>query len=182
MRTRRRQICGPCSMIPPAFDDALIPFRYAMPVDYMVQALKYNGEVVYSRVLGSLLASAARDAGVAMPDCLIPLPLHPSRFIERGFNQAAKIARFCARELSLPIDERLLCRIRATDSQVELSKAQRKKNVDNAFTVGRMCNYRHVAIVDDVVTTAATVQSAALTLRRAGIEHVSVWAVARADH
>jgi ComF family protein len=135
--------------------------------------------------LGVLLAQCAEARGVALPKMLVPVPLHRSRLRERGFNQAAAIARYAGRMLEIPSARRLVKRVRNTPSQTSLDMAQRHQNVRGAFEVSgerslrRLLDAGHVAIVDDVVTTGSTVNELRAALYAAGVRQVDVWAVAR---
>ena len=155
---------------------------YAPPVDAMIQALKYGGQLAIGRVLGRLLARGAADFGLQLDvDCVLPVPLHPHRHAGRGFNQSAEIARYAARGLSLPVEPRLAVRLRETRPQVGLATAERRANLQDAFA-GRpgLVRGRRIAIVDDVITTGSTVAELARALRQAGAASVDVWCVARA--
>jgi ComF family protein len=165
---------------PPPFDGACVPFRYAYPLDQLLRAFKYRGILSYGRVLGCLLASHVAARGAPLPERIIPVPLHPSRHRERGFNQAHELAMPVSRSLSIPLDDRLCRRIRATDDQTELDARQRRRNVYRAFEVlGRM-QLRHVALLDDVLTTGSTASELARVFKQAGVKTVEIWAVARA--
>jgi ComF family protein len=159
---------------------AFAPFRYGWPIDALVRGFKYHGRLAHGRVLGTLLADAALESPVAMPHLLVPVPLHPSRERERGYNQAWELARVVARRLGLPADPTLCVRTRATPPQATLDAAARRANLAGAFEVARAPGVAHVAIVDDVLTTGATAAALAGALRARGVERVDVWTVARA--
>ena len=122
-----------------------------------------------------LAASAA-----TRPDCLVAMPLHPARLRERGYNQATELARPIARALNIPIDYQHCQRQRATAIQSDLPASERPRNVKGVFSVVKKIPVRHVVIVDDVMTTGATVAELATTLRNAGVERIDVWVCARA--
>ena len=158
-------------------------FDYAFPLDRLVQALKYEGALANARVLGHALAQslrrAAREADV---DAIVPIPLHRARLVERGFNQSLEIARTVRTSLGLALLPAALERTRATAAQVGLARAARRDNVRGAFAGRRACvEGRRLALLDDVVTTGATVAEAAVALRAAGARHVDVWCLARAS-
>ncbi len=114
------------------------------------------------------------------PDIIIPVPLHPSRYRERGYNQSLEIARTVSKRLELPLDYRHCIRTHATHSQTELTALQRRSNMRKAFAILKPIPYEHVAILDDVVTTGATVNELAKVLRKSGVKRIDVWACARA--
>lgn len=164
---------------PPIFSRVLIPFAYAYPIDHFVRALKFYGERRYARILGNLLADAQPIGGFPPPQCLIPVPLHAARYRERGFNQAREIARYAALNLALPIEADCLKRVRVTDAQSGLALAARRDNVRGAFGVLRPPRARHVALVDDVLTTGSTAAEAARALFAMGVEKIELWCAAR---
>jgi ComF family protein len=155
---------------------------YAPPVDTLIHALKYGGELAIGRVLGTLLARGVAELGLHLDvDCVVPVPLHPLRHAERGFNQSAEIACFAARRLGLPLEPRLAVRCRDTRSQVGLPPADRRINLRDAFAAdSARLRRRRIVIVDDVMTTGSTVAELSRTLRRAGVASVDAWCVARA--
>ena len=162
-----------------------LPFDYAEPVAGFIQALKFRGDWRQGRVLGALLAATRAASGVPLPQAVLAVPLHPSRYRERGFNQAELIASSAARWLSLPLIDQVLRRSRATIAQTTLDAAQRRSNLRGAFELEDKAWRdatlpRHVAIVDDVVTTGATLADAVRVLRSAGVHTVEAWAIARA--
>jgi ComF family protein len=110
------------------------------------------------------------------------VPLHRERLIERGYNQAEEIAILWSREFGIPVEHKALTRLRATPTQSGLSATQREENVRMAFAYHARRDYRHVAIVDDIITTGSTVGEITKTLHRAGVEYVEVWALARVYH
>jgi len=159
--------------------------RYEPPVDQLIRELKYQGVISNARVLGVLLAQRVRERAAPLPGLLVPVPLHPARLRERGFNQAAAIARHASRMLEIPVAPRAVRRVRDTPSQTTLDVSQRHQNVRGAFAVGgerplcRLLDAGHVAIVDDVMTTGSTLQELREVLLSAGVSRVDLWAVAR---
>jgi ComF family protein len=146
----------------------------------MIRLLKYHNGLRLARVLA--LAGVEHFApphGVGRP-LLTPVPLHPGRVRERGYNQSLEIARVLARRLDLPLAPRLVRRLRATPPQVGLDPIQRRRNVRGAFALAGDVEGRHVVIVDDVLTTGCTASEIARCLRRGGAESVGVWVIARA--
>jgi ComF family protein len=164
----------------------LVPLRFEYPVDDMIRRLKYHGAVEHARVLGVVLAAAARDRAAPLPRLLVPVPLHAARLRERGFNQAYALARYAGRMLEVPYARSLVRRVRDTPSQTALDVAARRHNVRGAFAVTgpraqtRLLEAGHVAIVDDVMTTGSTVAELRAVLLAAGVRQVEVWAAARA--
>lgn len=172
--------CGACLKRKPRFDAALCAYRYAYPVDHLVQALKYGGSLAPARVLASLLARRIEATAISLPSILIPVPLSEPRFRRRGYNQAIELGRHLHRRLGIVLCTDLVTRVRDTPEQAGLDRKQRRKNIRGAFTAHRRIAGAHVAILDDVVTTGSTVNELAKVLKRAGAKRVEVWAVARA--
>lgn len=172
---------------PLPFDSAFCLFHYRDPVDQMITRLKFHADLVFARVLGTLFARAWRTAGRELPECIIPLPLHRQRYRERGFCQTTAIARHIAGRLrdarGRPIAVRtdLLQRVRATRAQSGLSATERAANLDSAFAVAGCGQVpRHLALLDDVLTTGHTAMAAVAALQDAGATRVAVWCCARA--
>lgn len=173
-------LCGNCMRTPPFFDGIVSAYAYRYPLTDLIQALKYKQKLIVARELGLRLAQKIILNNRALPDCIIPIPLHRRRFIGRGYNQAHEISRVLASQLQLPIDNGLVRRARPTRPQFELSAKQRHKNVTGAFVLLREPGYKTVAIVDDIVTTGATVNEVARLLKGAGVQNVAVWTCALA--
>jgi ComF family protein len=156
----------------------LAPLAYGAPLDHYLHAFKYRGARALGRALGLLLAPSLRPAAVRL-DGLVPVPLHRARLRERGYNQAREIARTLGRELELPLVERGIVRRRAGEAQARQGAAQRRAGIARAFAVTRNCSGRRLAIVDDVITTGATVNALAAELLAAGARVCVAVAVAR---
>jgi ComF family protein len=179
LATETENECGSCVADPPGFTRTLVPFRYDEPIKHLIHALKFNQKLYVARVLGELMAEHYAQQG-AHPDVIIPVPLHPGRLRTRGFNQALELARPIAARLRIPINVRACARTRGTVAQSDLPATQRAKNIKGAFEVRERLPVRSVAIVDDVMTTGATVDELARTLTANGVEDVQVWVCARA--
>ena len=173
--------CGACQKAPPAFSRSIALYRYAPPVDHFIRELKFRQQLGLARLLGEHLTERV-VLERARPDRIIPVPLHPARLRERGYNQALEIARPVARTLGVPLDFLAMQRVRATVPQTGMALAARRKNVRNAFRLRepRLLKGLHVAVVDDVMTTGSTAEAAAQCLLAAGAEKIEIWVVARA--
>jgi ComF family protein len=176
-------LCGHCISKPPRFDYCYSLFRYENEIIHLVRQLKFGEKISYARSLGELLCcrlQAEIERTNEMPDCLLPVPLHNSRLRQRGYNQSIEIARVLASRLAIPVDYDMVRRQRHTEAQSGLNAKQRHKNISNAFTISGQVKYKHVLIIDDVVTTGATVNELARLLKRNKVERVGVLSVARA--
>jgi ComF family protein len=171
-------VCGRCLARPPAFDATRAALWYRFPADVMVQALKFRSELALARFFGTLLVEQ-RGAGAGRVDLVLPVPLFARRLRERGFNQAMEIARPIARATGARLAPELCERIRDTRAQLELPLEERRRNVAGAFRCPGLLAGASVALVDDVMTTGATLDEVAATLKRAGAERVVNWVVAR---
>ena len=150
-------------------------FASAEPVDAMIQGFKFNDQLHLGRLLARLALPVFADE---TPSALIPIPLHRKRLRQRGFNQAAELAKFRSRQYSIPVLPNALQRIRATAVQSTLPGNERLANVAGAFAAKGILP-AHVALVDDVYTTGATCQAAAEALLQYGVKRVDVWCLAR---
>ena len=172
--------CGACIKRKPRFDRVICAFRYTYPLDHLIRGLKYRNAASYARVLGDLLAMRIRHRHEHLPELIIPVPLATGRFRERGFNQALELGRQLERHLRVPMRTDVIVRTRETPEQAGLDQKTRRKNIRGAFEAVNTLAERHVAVVDDVVTTGSTANEVAKVLKRAGARRVEVWAVARA--
>ena len=170
--------CGRCLVEPPTFSRVITAMSYRFPADAAIRRLKYGGQVALARPLGALLAE--RVGTEPMPDLIVPMPLSPQRLRARGFNQALELARVVSSSLGTAIDARRCVRIRDSVPQALLPWSERRRNVRGAFEWhGQLAG--RVAIIDDVLTTGATLDELAKTLKRAGAAEVCGWTVARTE-
>jgi ComF family protein len=177
--------CDACRRTPPPYAFARAVARYQDGMREGIHALKYGGRAVVATPLGRLLAETGPGVLPAPPrewaEGLVPVPLHPARFAERGFNQAELLAAPCGTAWRLPVLGHALVRTRATRPQTDLDAAARRANVRDAFRVARPAEVagRRLLLVDDVLTTGATAGAAARALRAAGATAVGVLTLAR---
>lgn len=171
--------CGHCLAHPPHFDRTVALWTYAFPVDQLVQALKYGHQLAVGRFLGEALLKAL-PADRPWPDLLLPVPLSAGHLKARGFNQAVEIARPLTRTLGVPLALDVCIRSQETAPQASLPWKARQKNVRGAFECQVDLTGKHVAVIDDVMTTGATLNELARTLKKHGAASVTNWVCARA--
>ncbi|HLP98870.1 MAG TPA: ComF family protein [Sideroxyarcus sp.] len=171
------EVCGECLRQPPPFDHTVAAFSYSFPLDKLIQALKFDEQLI----LADYLADAVARLITVRPDGIVALPLHASRLRERGFNQSLLLARRLSQRLNIPLLGGICERVRDTPPQSSLPWKERDKNMRRAFSCTATENIRgrHIAIVDDVMTTGASVGELARSLKQAGAAEVSAWVVAR---
>ena len=171
-------VCPACRLNPPRWQKLVAPLQYrGLTREYLLQ-LKYTDATYHARSLCRQAITAFRQQ-YPRPEILLPVPLHSQRLLERGYNQALEIARLLSTELGIEVDRRALTRRHATAQQSGLSAPQRAANVARAFAYSTRRDYRHVAVVDDIVTTGSTSAEITQVLHRAGVEFVEIWALAR---
>ncbi|MGE5794017.1 MAG: ComF family protein [Bacteroidota bacterium] len=168
--------CGACTTRPPSFDATLAPWRYEFPVDRLVLALKFGRRLALAEAFGAALAERAAGRRV---DALVPMPLGRARLAERGFNQALEIARHLARLTGIALAPAIAHRVRDTAPQTGLPHDERAANVRGAFACDADGAGRTFAVIDDVMTTGASLEELARTLKHAGAARVENWVVAR---
>jgi ComF family protein len=169
-------VCGACLDRPPRFERVEAVFAYRFPVDALIQAYKYGRRLALARLLGELLArEVTRDV-----DAIVPMPLAPRRLAERGFNQALEIARVIAQATGIPLIGDACRKTVDTPPQAALPWKERARNVRRVFVCDAGFDGERVAVVDDVLTTGATLNELARVLRKAGAGSVNGWVVARA--
>ena len=176
--------CGPCLKQPPAFERVAVPWTYGFPVDSLITRFKHSAKWPFGHLLAELLARFLLhrfDEDLDRPDTLVPVPLAVKRLRQRGFNQAAMLAGWLGTRLDIACDEKLLLRVQDTSAQQGLKAEARKKNLRNAFALAPDATIkgRHLALVDDVLTTGATAQALARLLMDAGAARVDVYCLAR---
>lgn len=168
-------VCGRCLNKPPHFDHTVAPYAYAFPLDKLIHAFKFGAQLQLAHQLARQIADTVEQR----PDCIVPMPLHPARLRERGYNQSLLLARELGAQLELPVLAQACQRTRNTAPQSELPWKERGRNMRKAFAASDVVSGKHVAVVDDVMTTGATLNELAQALRRAGATGVSNWVVAR---
>jgi ComF family protein len=169
------EICGHCLTHPPRFDRSMAVFAYAFPVDKLIQALKFEERLSLIDGFAEKLAPHIDHR----PDYILPMPLHLARLAHRGFDQSLELAKQLSSRLDIPLLARACRRIRDTAPQSGLPWKERKKNMHDAFACTEDMTGKHVALLDDVMTTGASLNELAKTVRRAGACEVSAWAIAR---
>jgi ComF family protein len=174
-------LCGTCLKRPPSFSIVHAAGMYQGSIKDAIHQLKYRNQLTLAKPLGQLLGKivAAKD-NAFVPDCIIPVPLHPDRLRGRGYNQALEVARPIARQLGSPIDTTLLQRSRNTQQQQGLSAIERKRNLRDAFSLVSKISTLKVLLIDDVMTTGETVRECSRTLLAGGVAEVQVAVVGRA--
>lgn len=170
-------VCGACLKRPPHFDATHAVFRYEFPVDRLIQSLKYAHRLAGADFLGGILA---RTAPPCRPDLVLPVPLAPARLAQRGFNQALEIARPLARALGAALEIDHVRRSHATPPQASLPWKERARNIRHAFTCDIDLRGKTLLLVDDVMTTGATLDELARTLKAHGAARVENCVLARA--
>ena len=169
-------VCGACLKSAPRFDGTLAPFAYAFPVDKLVQALKYQHRLAVAKFLAAAMLAGPRPTG----DLMVALPLSTPRLRQRGFNQAAEMAKPLARALGVPLGLDGFSRRLDTAPQATLPWKERRRNVRHAFECDVDLAGRAVIVIDDVMTTGATLDAFAGALKDHGARRVTNWVAARA--
>jgi ComF family protein len=181
--------CGQCQKTRPPFDRVVAPYRYAWPMDKMIQQFKFSGNLTMGRVLGTLLALHLQSGGIAAGEewqssgnsiVVVPVPLHRRRLRERGFNQANELGRSMGRVIPINLCPDLCERVRDTPAQSGKKSADRVANVRQAFALRVDKAPDQLILLDDVMTTGSTCAELATTFRMRGTRTVIVWCLARA--
>lgn len=174
------EVCGECLRESPSFDSTLASYRYDFPLDRLLQSFKFHGGLGLSQLFAKSVVERVRSSQTALPGLIVPVPLAKRRLVERGFNQSGVLAKEVAKALGVRCDVFALEKTRETVPQAGLDRAARRKNVKGAFACTLPLAGAHVAVLDDVMTTGATVGEAARALKAQGAARVEVWVVARA--
>lgn len=170
------QLCGSCISSSPDFDATTSVFLYDYPIDAMMQRYKYGNMLNLGHTFGQLLSEKLSLENI---DLIIPMPMHPTRLKERGFNQALEIAKVLTKNCKDKLDYKNVERQTLTPPQASLPLKERVKNIKGAFKVEADLTGKKIAIVDDVMTTGASLNELAKTLKKAGASHVECWVIAR---
>lgn len=171
------EVCGHCLTHPPLFSRTIAVFGYAFPLDKLIQGMKYGEQLQLAHAFAKKLLQRIDKSD--LPDYIIAMPLHPAKLRERGFNQSLLLASTISRELKLELLPNACRRVRDTPPQSVLPWKERKKNVRNAFCCDIDLTGKSVALVDDVLTSRASLDALADAVRRRGATEISAWVVAR---
>ena len=169
-------LCGSCINAPPDFDVTCAVFLYQFPIDAMMQRYKYGNSLNIGERFGQFLSEKVNLKNI---DLVIPMPMHPARIKQRGFNQALEIAKVLVKNQPEKLDYKSALRQKLTPPQASLPLKQRVKNIKGAFKVIGDFSGKRIAIVDDVMTSGASLNELAKTLKKAGAVHVECWVIAR---
>ena len=175
--THAGEVCGHCLSDPPLFSRTTAVFGYSFPLDKLIQNMKYGGQLALPSAFAKKLVE--RIDSNNLPDFVIAMPLHPAKLRERGFNQSQLLAAAVARELKLELLTSACRRLRDTPPQSALLWKEREKNVRNAFSCDMDLTGKRVALVDDVMTTGASLNALAKAVTKKGAIQISAWTIAR---
>ena len=172
--------CSACQQLPWLSDQVICFVHYASPIDYLIKKMKFGHKLSAAKVLGRLMGQQIVQGDLELPDAILPVPLHKKRLRTRGFNQAQELYREINKVIAIPLMKGVE-RVVYTEAQTLVKGDERAKNLQGAFSavLGKDVP-KHVVILDDVVTTGATSNELSKILKAAGVEKVTVWAVARA--
>lgn len=173
---KRCVLCAKCQLFEHDFHKIYSVFYYQWPVSQWLQGLKFSQQLFYARLFGQYLNQAISHwyPDDNKPDVLVPVPLSSKRHKHRGYNQVSEILRFVLRQ-KIPVCDTLCRRIYHTKAQARLNAQQRQANVKGAFQLQGQIPYRHIALVDDVITTQATIESLSAEFKQAGVDRIDVW-------
>ena len=176
-------VCGQCLNNEPNYSQCVSLFTYTFPINTLISDFKYNKRRHFGKLMAKMLAikiaEGLENKIIPKPDILIPVPLHINRFDTHGFNQSEDICTDLSKHLKTPVDRKSLQRTINTPSQTALSKKERQKNLQQAFQIQKAFNGEVIALVDDVITTGATIEHLSALLLNAGAKEVIVWSLAR---
>ena len=174
-----RARCVNCVRQAPTYDSSVTLFQYKKPVDILFNRLKHHRDITVAATFATMLANKIIASGEPLPDIIIPIPLNWKRQLMRGFNQSQCIAMLLGGKLGVTVDTESLARVTNTAPQQGLSRSERLKNLDRCFHAEKSVRNKNVAIVDDVITTGATMDAAATALYIRGTKTIAAWSIAR---
>ena len=173
------QTCASCSRYPSYCQRSLCALIYAPPVDRLILRLKQGSDLCSALTLASVFVRKLKQVDTPLPDAIVPVPLYWRRQLSRGFNQSQTLALFVGERMAVPVKRRWLTRARNTRPQQGLKRSQRRTNLKRCFVANPAVSGRHIALFDDVITTGATMEAAAIALKDAGAKTIVVWGIAR---
>lgn len=176
------RLCPECCAEEKPYDYCEVGTHYTFPSRQIATNLKSNNKRYLAKLMAhTIIQKRVKLSGCTLPDLICSIPMHPQKIKLKGFNHASLIAQSCAKELNIPYARGVLEKTRLTPKQVGLSRKERLKNIKASLSLNKnvAINNKHIAIVDDVMTTGATLESAARLLKQGGAKTVEVWAFAR---
>jgi len=176
--TPNSRLCGRCLAHPPEYHFSTSIYNYQDPIDRLIVDYKFNDKLYLSNFFAQCMFERLKNK--QLPELLIPIPLHPNKLKQRGYNQSFELAKALSKHLNIPTSNEFLERIIDTKPQSSMPFKQRKKNIQHAFKSSIKIPFNHIALIDDVLTTGHTANAAAKTLRLAGASKIEVWTIARA--
>ena len=177
-RCHPSQPCITCQKEHFAFDQTIAAFEYRFPLISLLPSIKQRHSLHHVRWLAKLLATKINDQDIMLPNTILPVPMHTLDQLRRGYNQAAVLADELGKNSSVHVTHSALCKTKRTHHQHDLNADQRRANLAGAFSVKGLLP-KHVAIVDDVMTTGSTISEIASLLKQQGVERVDAWVIAR---
>lgn len=168
--------CGHCLKTKPYYDTTDALYTYAYPVDILIQQYKYKHALHLSNTFSHLLLRKMPNIDI---DLIIPMPLHPTRMKDRGFNQSLEIAKSLAKKTNIRLDSVSCTRVKNTQPQASLTPKERVKNMRDAFHCSTKLSGLRIAVIDDVMTTGASLNALSKTLKMAGASKISCYIIAR---
>ncbi len=174
-------ICGECLTKTPYFDRAFCAVEYSPSCAALINSFKRKKTLAAGKYLSRLLAEkiTRETNNDALPELLVPVPIHRLTYLDRGFNQAQFIARELSRKLKVP-NAKLVEKIRSTKKQKTLSRRERENNLKGSFRIKKSADIpKHIALIDDVITTGATSNYLSKLLKKSGAKKIEIWALAR---
>jgi len=176
--------CNDCNEQTPPWQQLITCMSYTLECQYLIKQYKFAQQsqlhLLFSQLLTRTIADKVIQDNYHLPDALIAIPLHKKRLSKRGYNQAQLIAQDLAKQLCIPlIADKQFIRAKHTKAQAQQTAAARRDNMQDAFLVSHPITAKHIALIDDVVTTGETMKAACQTLFTAGIERIDIWCIAR---
>lgn len=176
--------CDECIQQPPPWQRLIAIMSYTLECKYLIKEFKFSQQPqlhhLFSTLLSRVIAANIIQHNYSLPEALVYIPLHKKRQRQRGYNQSQLLAKEIAKQLHIPlITDKQFIRAKYTQAQALQNSSERKANINNAFQVTKPFTVKHIALLDDVVTTGETIREACLTLSTAGIEHIDIWCLAR---
>lgn len=175
--TSQGEVCGQCLKRPPLFTHTTAVFSYAYPLNKLIHAMKYHEQLPLAHAFAALLAQ--RIDTYPLPDYVIAMPLHPAKLRARGFNQSHLLATMLAKQRRCRLLPNACQRIRNTAPQSSLPRKEREGNMRDAFCCEQDLTGKRIALVDDVLTTGASLNALAAAVQARGAMQIEAWVVAR---